>query len=43
MSQKMSFEDVVKSRQSVRGYKVDPVPRKLIEEIIDVARRAPSS
>ncbi|MDC1311911.1 nitroreductase [Burkholderiales bacterium] len=39
----MSFEDVVTSRQSVRGYKSDPVPRKLIEEIIDVARRAPSS
>ena len=39
----MSFEDVVNSRQSVRGYKSDPVPREVIEEIIDVARRAPSS
>jgi len=43
MSHKMSFEDVVNSRQSVRGYKRDPVPREVIEEIIDVARRAPSS
>ena len=43
MNTKMSFEDVVKSRQSVRGYKTDPVPRELIEEIIDTARRAPSS
>ena len=43
MSHKMSFEDVVNSRQSVRGYKSDPVPREVIEEIIDVARRAPSS
>jgi len=33
----------VNSRQSVRGYKRDPVPREVIEEIIDVARRAPSS
>lgn len=39
----MNFEDVVTSRQSVRGYKKDPVPKELIEEIIDVARRAPSS
>ena len=37
MSHKMSFEDVVNSRQSVRGYKSDPVPREVIEEIIDVA------
>ena len=43
MSHKMSFEDVVNSRKSVRGYKSDPVPREVIEEIIDVARRAPSS
>ena len=29
MGHKMSFEDVVNSRQSVRGYKSDPVPRRL--------------
>ena len=30
-------------RRSIRGYKPDPVPRKLIEEIIGLAMRAPSS
>ena len=39
----MNFEDVVKNRQSVRGYKTKPVARELIEEIINLARRAPSS
>ena len=39
----MKFEDVVKNRQSVRGYKTKPVARELIEEIINLARRAPSS
>tara|TARA_B110000483_G_scaffold24665_1_gene29141 strand:- start:915 stop:1586 length:672 start_codon:yes stop_codon:yes gene_type:complete len=39
----MNFEQVVSSRQSVRGYKKDVVPRELIEDIINSARRAPSS
>ena len=39
----MDFESLVQSRRSVRGYKKDPVPRALIEEILDVACRAPSS
>lgn len=39
----MDFETLVRTRKSIRGYKTDPVPRALIEEIIDVAKGAPSS
>jgi nitroreductase len=39
----MEFETLVNTRRSVRGYKTDPVPRELIEEIIQVAKGAPSS
>src|SRR6202035_4541742 len=40
---KMEFEELVNSRRSVRGFKVQPVPRAVIEEIIALAKRAPSS
>ena len=39
----MEFDDVIRGRRSIRGYKPDPVPRALIEEIITLAMRAPSS
>ncbi|MDZ4372458.1 MAG: nitroreductase [Phenylobacterium sp.] len=39
----MQFDDVILGRRSIRGYKPDPVPRALIEEIITLAMRAPSS
>ena len=39
----MDFETLVQTRRSVRGYKSDPVPRSTIEEIIAVAKGAPSS
>lgn len=39
----MEFETLVRTRKSVRGYKKDPVPRAVIEEIIEVAKGAPSS
>ena len=39
----MKFDDVILGRRSIRGYKPDPVPRELIEEIIGLAMRAPSS
>ncbi len=39
----MTFGEVVMGRRSIRGYKPDPVPRALIEEIITLASRAPSS
>ena len=39
----MDFETLVQTRKSVRGFKKQAVPRAVIEEIIDVAKRAPSS
>ncbi len=39
----MDFETLVRTRRSVRGYKSDPVPREVIEDIIAVAKGAPSS
>ncbi|MFN5686539.1 nitroreductase family protein, partial [Bradyrhizobium sp.] len=39
----MEFDDVILGRRSIRGYKPDPVPRALIEEILTLAMRAPSS
>ena len=37
------FETLVRTRRSVRGYKPDPVPRRVIEEVIEIAKGAPSS
>ena len=37
------YEATAKARRSIRGYKPDPVPKSVINEIIDVARMAPSS
>jgi len=39
----MNFETLVRTRRSVRGYKKDPVPKEIIQEIIDIAKGAPSS
>ena len=39
----MDFETLVASRRSTRGYKPDAVSRELMEAIIEVAKRAPSS
>ena len=39
----MQLDDVIRGRRSIRGYKRDPVPRALIEEIIGLAIRSPSS
>ena len=39
----MQFDDVLRGRRSIRGYKSDPVPKVLIEEILELAMRAPSS
>ncbi|WP_430428992.1 nitroreductase [Parasphingorhabdus sp.] len=39
----MQFDEVVLGRRSIRGYKPDPVARELIEEILGLAMRAPSS
>ena len=39
----MDHQELVQSRRSVRGFKKRPVPRTVIEEIIEDAKRAPSS
>jgi len=39
----MNYDEVVLGRRSIRGYKPDPVPRKLIEEVLQLAMRAPTS
>ncbi|WP_197423574.1 nitroreductase [Novosphingobium sp. CCH12-A3] len=39
----LSYDEVVLGRRSIRGYLDKPVPRALIEEILALAMRAPSS
>tara|TARA_R110000751_G_scaffold86454_3_gene172111 strand:+ start:44 stop:718 length:675 start_codon:yes stop_codon:yes gene_type:complete len=39
----MDLEQAMSERRSIRGFKPDPVPRDLLEEIIALANRAPSS
>ena len=39
----MDIIEAIKSRKSIRGYKTDPVPKNIIEEILEIASRAPSS
>lgn len=38
----MDIVEAIKTRYSVRAFKVDPVPQKVLEEILTVAQRAPS-
>ncbi len=39
----MDFEKLAYERRSVRGYRPDPVPRAVIDEIVEVAVQCPSS
>ncbi|MBV1688850.1 nitroreductase [Novosphingobium sp. G106] len=39
----MEYDEVILGRRSIRGYRSDPVPKGLIEEIINLVMRAPSS
>lgn len=39
----MEFTQLIQTRKSIRGYLQKPVPREVIEEIIEVAKWAPSS
>ncbi|MEM8972966.1 MAG: nitroreductase [Pseudomonadota bacterium] len=39
----MQFDEVVLGRRSIRGYRPEPVPKELIEEVLKLAMRAPSS
>jgi nitroreductase len=38
----MDLVEAIRSRKSIRGYKPDPVPEKVLEELLDVARWSPS-
>jgi nitroreductase len=39
----MDYEEIAQDRRSIRGYKTDPIPREVLEEIIHIAKHAPSS
>ena len=39
----MDAIEAIKQRASVRAYKPDPLPRELLEELVDCGRRAPSA
>jgi len=39
----MAFSQLIKNRKSIRGFQKKAVPRELIDEIIEVAKWAPSS
>jgi len=41
-SRQMTVAEAITGRQSIRAYKPDPVPREVIERILEVAARAPS-
>ena len=39
----MLYDDVIQGRRSIRGFLKKPVPKELLEEILALAMRAPSS
>src|SRR5690554_5042975 len=39
----MKLDQVIQERRSIRGFTNQPVPKDLLEEIIELANRAPSS
>lgn len=39
----MDLVEAIKARKSIRGYKPDPVPKNVLEEILEIAVHAPSS
>jgi len=39
----MDVIEAVKKRKSIRGYKPDPVPKEVLEEILELASHAPSA
>ncbi len=39
----MNYDDVVRGRRSIRGFKKQPVTKETIKEVLDLAMRAPSS
>ncbi|MEM8635237.1 MAG: nitroreductase [Pseudomonadota bacterium] len=39
----MDYDDVVRGRRSIRGYRPEPVPQEVIREVLELALRAPTS
>jgi len=39
----MDIVEAIRTRKSIRGFKPDPVPKEVLRDIIDIARRAPSA
>jgi nitroreductase len=39
----MDIIEAVEKRKSIRGYKPDPVPKRVLEQILELASRAPSA
>lgn len=39
----MDYFETIAARYSVRGYKPDPVPDELLEQVLEAARRAPTA
>ncbi|HAV79154.1 MAG TPA: nitroreductase, partial [Erythrobacter sp.] len=39
----MTYDEVVMGRRSIRGYLDKPVPRAVIEEVLTLAMRSPTS
>lgn len=43
MNEQATYAQIVTGRRSIRGFKPDPVPRDVIEQVLELALRAPSS
>ncbi len=39
----MNIHEGIKKRKSIRGYKPDPVPKEMLQEIMEIAVQAPSA
>ena len=39
----MDILEAIRNRKSIRSFKPDPVPKEVLEKVIDIARRSPSA
>ena len=39
----MEFDEVIRTRRSIRKYKLEPVPEQYLLQLIEAARQAPSA
>ena len=39
----MDILEAIRTRKSIRSFKPDPVPKEILEKVIDIARRSPSA